>query len=37
MKDGSTVIIYEQDEPSATKVLQEIGLQSTVASVRQPS
>jgi hypothetical protein len=29
------VIIYAEDKTSATKVLQEIGLQSTVASVRE--
>jgi hypothetical protein len=35
MKDGNSVIIYAEDQTSATKVLQEIGLQSSVASVRE--
>jgi len=35
MKDGNTVIIYAHDERSATEVLREMGLQSTVANVRQ--
>ena len=35
MKDGNTVIIYAQDQQSATEVLREMGLQSTVANVRQ--
>ena len=35
MKDGNTVIIYAHDQRSATEVLREMGLQSTVANVRQ--
>jgi hypothetical protein len=35
MKDGNTVIVYAQDQRSATEVLREMGLQSTVANVRQ--
>lgn len=35
MKDGNSVIIYAQDERTATEVLGEIGLHSTVASVRE--
>jgi hypothetical protein len=35
MKDGNTVIVYAQDQLSATEALREMGLQSTVAHVRQ--
>jgi hypothetical protein len=35
MKDGNSVIVYAQDQRSATEVLREMGLQSTVAHVRQ--
>jgi hypothetical protein len=31
MKDGNSVIVYVQDQRSATEVLREMGLQSTVA------
>jgi hypothetical protein len=34
MKDGSSVIVYAQDQRSANEVLREMGLQSTVANVR---
>src|SRR3954447_1379734 len=35
MKDGNSVIIYAEDERSATEGVREMGLQSTVASMRQ--
>ena len=35
MKDGNSVIVYAQDQRSATEVLKEMGLQSSVAGVRQ--
>lgn len=35
LKDGNTVIIYAQDEPSAREVLREMGQQDTVATVRE--
>jgi hypothetical protein len=34
MKDGNSVIIYAADEEAAAKILGEMGVQSTVASVR---
>ena len=35
LKDGGTVIIYAQDEPSAREVFREMGPQDTVATVRE--
>lgn len=35
LKDGNTVIIYAQDEPSAREALREMGQQDTVATVRE--
>lgn len=35
MKDGNCVIIYAKDEKSAVEILNEMGMQSTVAGVRQ--
>lgn len=37
MKDGNCVIIFAKDEKSAVKILNEMGVQSTVAGVRQIS
>ena len=35
MKDGNTVIVYAEDERSAREAVREMGLQSTVATVRK--
>ena len=35
MKDGNTVIVYAQDERLAKEAIGEMGLQSTVATVRE--
>lgn len=35
MKDGNCVIVYAKDEKSAVEILNEMGVQSTVAGVRQ--
>lgn len=35
MKDGNSVIIYARDQRAAEKTLTEMGMQSTVASVRE--
>ena len=37
MKDGNCVIVYAKDEKSALEILSEMGVQSTVAGVRQIS
>lgn len=35
MKDGNCVIIYAKDQESALEILSEMGVQSTVAGMRQ--
>jgi len=35
MKGGNVVVVYAQDGASATEVVREMGLQDTVATVRQ--
>jgi len=35
MKDGNSVIIYAPDQRAAEEILTDIGMQSTVANVRQ--
>jgi hypothetical protein len=35
MKDGNSVIIYAKDEDSAAKILGEMGVQSSAATVRE--